>query len=391
MRNAAVSIPTYASDTSGVCSALYELGGMTVVHDSSGCNSTYSTFDEPRWYDRESLIFITGLTETEAVFGGEDRLLDDVAAAAAEFHPAFVALCGSPMPFIIGTDYAALAGELEDRCGLPVLGLPTTGIRTYLNGADIAWTALLRRFCGDVRPASAFSINILGATPLDLGLNGSVDSMKAFFQGRGITVNACLAMGGSLAEVRLLGAAAVNLVISSAGLGPARYLKQRFGTPFVAGLPVGRFAEDVLAALVRAGASGTDMSPCRAHHGGEGDVLVVGEAVAAASLACALESETGRSCRVFCPLGRGGEALSAGDVLLDAEDEERAAALFAGADAIVADPLYRPVCPKGTPFLPLGHAAFSGRCHLGAIPDMTARPLADVFDLSFGESRDDRA
>ena len=33
-------ISIYAADTSGVCSALYELGGMTVVHDASGCNST---------------------------------------------------------------------------------------------------------------------------------------------------------------------------------------------------------------------------------------------------------------------------------------------------------------------------------------------------------------
>ena len=40
-------LPPYAADTSGVCSALYELGGMTVVHDASGCNSTYSTFDDP--------------------------------------------------------------------------------------------------------------------------------------------------------------------------------------------------------------------------------------------------------------------------------------------------------------------------------------------------------
>ena len=39
-------ISIYAADTSGVCSALYELGGMTVVHDASGCNSTYAAHDE---------------------------------------------------------------------------------------------------------------------------------------------------------------------------------------------------------------------------------------------------------------------------------------------------------------------------------------------------------
>ena len=66
MKNVSRIIPCYAADTSGVCSALYEFGGMTVVHDASGCNSTYSTHDEPRWYDQRSMIYISALTELDA-------------------------------------------------------------------------------------------------------------------------------------------------------------------------------------------------------------------------------------------------------------------------------------------------------------------------------------
>ena len=51
MKHTAGMIPIYAADNAGICSALYELGGMTVIHDASGCNSTYTTHDEPRWYD----------------------------------------------------------------------------------------------------------------------------------------------------------------------------------------------------------------------------------------------------------------------------------------------------------------------------------------------------
>ena len=57
MRQSYRMIPVYTADVSGVCSALYELGGMTVMHDPSGCNSTYNTHDEIRWYDQDSLIF----------------------------------------------------------------------------------------------------------------------------------------------------------------------------------------------------------------------------------------------------------------------------------------------------------------------------------------------
>ena len=69
MRQSYRMIPVYTADVSGVCSALYELGGMTVMHDPSGCNSTYNTHDEIRWYDQDSLIFISGLTEIDAIMG----------------------------------------------------------------------------------------------------------------------------------------------------------------------------------------------------------------------------------------------------------------------------------------------------------------------------------
>ena len=56
------SMSTYTADCSGVASALYELGGMTVIHDASGCNSTYTTHDEPRWNTMPSAVFISALT-----------------------------------------------------------------------------------------------------------------------------------------------------------------------------------------------------------------------------------------------------------------------------------------------------------------------------------------
>ena len=74
MRQAYRIIPIYTADVSGVCSALYELGGMVVMHDPSGCNSTYNTHDEIRWYEQDSLIYISGLTEIDAVMGNDAKL-----------------------------------------------------------------------------------------------------------------------------------------------------------------------------------------------------------------------------------------------------------------------------------------------------------------------------
>ena len=86
MRQSYRIIPIYTADVSGVCSALYELGGMTVMHDPSGCNSTYNTHDEIRWYDQDSLIFISGLTEIDAIMGNDRKFIDDIEHAARELH-----------------------------------------------------------------------------------------------------------------------------------------------------------------------------------------------------------------------------------------------------------------------------------------------------------------
>ena len=81
-------LPVYASDISGVCSALYELGGMTVVHDASGCRSTYTTHDEPRWEESPSKVYFSALTERDIMRGSDERFIDGVASTALRQHPA---------------------------------------------------------------------------------------------------------------------------------------------------------------------------------------------------------------------------------------------------------------------------------------------------------------
>jgi len=47
MNQTSAIISTYSADTFGVCSALFELGGMVIMHDASGCNSTYTPTMNP--------------------------------------------------------------------------------------------------------------------------------------------------------------------------------------------------------------------------------------------------------------------------------------------------------------------------------------------------------
>ena len=147
MKQTQAFLSTYTADVSGVCSALFELGGMTVMHDASGCNSTYNTHDAPRWYDMDSLVFISGLSELEAVLGDDEKLIEDTVRAAKELSPRFIALAGTPIPMITGCDLAAIAREIESRSGVPSLSPPTASARM---------SQARDRRCGCTQSASSF-------------------------------------------------------------------------------------------------------------------------------------------------------------------------------------------------------------------------------------------
>lgn len=370
MNRCARILSFYASDTAGVCSMLYELGGMTVVHDASGCNSTYATHDEPRWASRESMVYISALTEMDAILGGDAKLADDVVRAARELRPRFIALCGSPMPFMTGVDFPALAREIGQVCGIPALGIATNGMHSYIKGASDALVAYLARFCGrEAKPSGRLSVNILGATPLDFSITGMVPSMIRLLTENGFAVQACMAMGSTPEAIAQAGAARVNLVVSRAGLAAAEWLRQTFGTPYVAGVPFGReFSRKVLSALRQSAGDGENRMPCADRRTPEtGGSAVVGESIAAASLAAAL----GAPARVLAPESLDPVFLVPGDRIL--RDEDDAEAAFAASSAVIADPMYEPVSPPDIPFRRLPHEAFSGRCYRHAIPDLIGK------------------
>ena len=412
-------LPTYAGDVSGACSALFELGGMVVIHDPSGCNSTYNTHDETRWYDRDSLIFITGLIERDAILGNDQKLVRDVVDAALELRPRFVALCNSPIPFITGTDFRALCRIIERQTHIPCFYVRTNGMHDYAVGAGGAFVALAERFV-ERRPTRLGALNILGATPLDLGIAGSDTSLRGFADWAGFEVTSCWAMGSTLDELARAAEAEVNLVVSATGLPVARWMQERFGTPYVVGMPLaggrpktsrtsgghsplGTFrAPDVpkgenppevhgwpraLAEALRTAARTHECAwPClrrEASPTSESCCLLVGEPVAMGSLAAALSFAYAGDLRVMCPLEVPRELLAQTDLLVEGEEDIQNVLLEAQAQTdklcVVADALYKPVVPEGAQFLQLAHQAFSGRNSWGSAVDLA---LLDPRDLS---------
>ena len=240
MRQTARIISTCSADTFGVCSALFELGGMIIMHDASGCNSTYTTHDEPRWYDMDSMVYISGLSEMEAIMGDDSKLVDDIVDAARDLKPDFVAVAGTPIPAMTGFDFDSIAYMIEAETGIPSFGFGTTGMNTYVHGASMALEAYARRFVDQkAEKTEHLSVNILGLTPLDFSVNGTDYSVEERLKEAGFEVISKWAMGNSKEHLINAGKASVNLVLSGTGLGVAKVLKEMFGTPYVLGVPYG--------------------------------------------------------------------------------------------------------------------------------------------------------
>ncbi len=377
-------LSTYSADNFGVCSALYELGGLVVMHDASGCNSTYNTHDEPRWYNMDSLVFISGLTEKNAIFGNDDKLISDLVTAAHEFHPRFIAVCGGPLPHIIGTDFRAVAKAVERQCGIPTFGFQTNGMDSYISGAGQALEALVSMMPerkDDTNTGSA-KVNILGVTPLDFSMNGSVEELRKLLERKGFKVGSTWAMGDDLDHLLKSADASVNLVVSAVGLRAAAAMEKRFGIPYVIGLPEGKkVTERIVDELRRKAVSDREhieyaaesQSPEQCQNA---DILIIGEPVQSLAIRETLSVSFGTEhTRIISPMhGLPKEIISLGCEKVELEDELREAC--ASAKHVIADPLYARLLPnERDKFIFLPHVAYSGRYYENEVPILIGERL----------------
>ena len=377
MNQTARIISIYAADTSGVCSALYEYGGMTVIHDASGCNSTYTTHDEPRWYDKKSMMFISGLTEKDAVMGNDDRFINDLIISARELKPAFIALCASPLPAMIGTDLEAIAFAVESETGIPSFAVKTNGMNSYIYGVANAFLDIAKRFIkNDVTDKSdSLRVNLLGMTPLDYPKKESYLSLVKFIEDAGFELNACVGMETSLSEIEGLANADVNLIVSSSGKLLADYLFDEHNIPYVKGVPYGLgFAEKIKEALVKASETKENID-ATSDYREKGNVAILGESVMSTSLASALLLDKGIKANVLETVGDGDfDILKSFDLSVD--DEKKLENELKKYDVIIGDPLFKPICADKK-FIELPHEAFSGRCFTKNAPNLIYTSLED--------------
>ena len=276
-----ITLPAYAPDYSGVCSAMFDLGGLSVIHDASGCTGNYTGYDEPRWYGSTAKVFCSGLREIDAVLGRDDKLIENILNAGEVVNPTLYTVIGSPVPMIIGTDTKGIACEIENKTGIPAFGFDTNGLHLYNKGISEALCELIKRFTVEPKEKVSRGVNILGTNPLDLSANSNAADLKAKVEEWGFTVIGQMMMGATIEQIEKLATAQLNLVVTESGLAAAKLLERKYNIPYVVGMPLGQ-EDDVHILMEETLASGTSSQICDVAE--EGGVLIVGEQVLANSL-----------------------------------------------------------------------------------------------------------
>ena len=330
-------LPVYTGDVSGFASALYELGGMCVIHDPSGCNSTYNTHDEIRWYDKESLIYISGLSDIDAITGNDDKLISNIVYAAGEMKPKFIALANSPLPYLNGTDFKGICRILEQKTGLPCFYVQTNAMHDYTKGASEAFLAFAKKMLKPSGKKVSGGINILGTTPLD-----HTNTKFIIPEGKKLVSN--WGYGTTLEEVLNAPEAELNIVVSSTGLASAEYMKEEFGIPY-----------ELLGNYL-------DVKRERSRN------YIVGEPVISGYIAAQIKEKYGIDYNVIAATERTDGLLSDCDRKCHGEDEIREA--LSDAEVIIGDPMFELIAPKSARFIRLPHFAMSGRLYRKEIPDL---------------------
>lgn len=398
MSKLCIDLPPIAPDYSGAASALFDLGGIVVMHDASGCTGNYTGFDEPRWLGSRSAVYCSGLRRMDAIMGNDKKFIDGAVAAARDLDPTLIAYLGSPVPMVIGIDLDGMAVETEQESKIPSLGFNTTGQHYYDKGASDAFLKLIKRFAKAPEKAAHTEkrVNVLGLLSIDMGNEKNPEDICACIEQAGYTIHSRFAMGLSIEQIERVADADLNIVISRCGLDTAQYLERKYQIPYVCAAPVAdgaRFVEHLQEAWEKKVCKKETINPPLQKELTEqpeksGGILILHEQVFANSIREEMEKRSGISVTVGSMYQLDARIARTGDLDLPHELAVRTEVNSGKYSVILADPeIARVIRREDVTLLGLPHVALSGRLYLDRYPSYLGTEMDTLINRAVDLAR----
>lgn len=390
MSKLCIDLPPIAPDYSGAASALFDLGGIVVMHDASGCTGNYTGFDEPRWLGSRSAVYCSGLRRMDCIMGNDQRYIDGTLEAAKNLNPTIISYLGSPVPMVIGIDMDGMAMETEHSSGIPSFGFHTTGQHYYDKGASEVFVRLIKRFTKEKTAGTRTAnqkkrANVLGLLSVDMGNEQNTKDICKFVENAGYEINARFAMGLSIKQIERAADADTNIVVSRCGLDAAQYMEQRYGIPYICGAPVGDgtvFHKKLTGNGIR-----SKKNISRTFDNLKKGILIIHEQILSNSIREVIEEISDIPVTVGSMYHLDNRIAKEHDIDLPNEKSVRQTINSGEYSVVIADPQIKRLLKRDDVcFIDMAHVALSGRLYLDAYPSYLGSEMEERIKYAIREA-----
>lgn len=226
---------------------------IPVVHTSLGCGGNlhnalaFGSGYLGGGYCNGAQTPASGVTETEIVFGGVERLREQIKSTLELMDGRLYVVCTGCMTEMIGDDTEGVVSDFQEE-GYPVIAISTPSFKgdSYY-GYEIALDGIFNRYLPQAAAKNPKLVNLFGLVPgYDPFFRGDLEEIARLLTELGLEVNTFFTPDQTFANVLSAPQAALNIVLSRVrGVDFAKRFEARHGTPYlVTDLPIGPEATD---------------------------------------------------------------------------------------------------------------------------------------------------
>lgn len=236
---------------------------VPILHSGPGCgNMIQGFFERSTGYAGGSTSPCTNFTEKEVVFGGTDRLRENIANTYKILDTDLQVVLTGCTAGIVGDDIEPVVEEFRED-GKPIVSVETAGFKcSNFEAHSLVVNAVIDQYVSRFEEENPFrseknTINLFASLPYqDPFWKGNLREYKRLLEGIGLSVHVLFGPeSGGVREWQQIPKANFNILVSPwYGLPIAEHLEEMYGQPFTQypNIPIGaneteRFLRQVLA------------------------------------------------------------------------------------------------------------------------------------------------
>lgn len=230
------------SDYFGVLWGLSGIRDLMILEHGSPGTCSYNAFNYMIMNKQspKGKLFTSGMDEDDVVMGRDEKIVEAVRELDINYRPKIIALVATGVTSVIGLDLRGIIEEIQSDVKARLLSFPHGGFAGDYNlGIKEVFRNLVVQVAEDKGKKKPYSVNIIGPTIDSFNDVSDLAELKRMLGLLGAEVNTVFTCRTDVNEIKNLSSASLNVVTRDIGLEAAAILKERFGTPYIYGLPFG--------------------------------------------------------------------------------------------------------------------------------------------------------